>query len=51
VRVKSLSGIALGLENAWSLGRAKFANAPTPGTDKAANAPAIARGEPVHSWN
>ena len=44
MRVKS-SGLAPGLANARPPGSAKFANAPTPGTDKAGKCPAVARGE------
>ena len=41
--VKS-SGVARGLANARPPGSATFANAPTPGTDKAGKCPAVARG-------
>ena len=41
--VKS-SGVARGLANARQPGSATFANAPTPGTDKAGKCPAVARG-------
>ena len=43
MRAKSL-GIALGLVNARPPGRAKFANAPPSGTDKAGKCPPVARG-------
>ena len=43
MRVKS-SGIARGLGNARPPGTTKFANAPTPGTDKAGKGPAVAPG-------
>ena len=44
MRVKSL-GITPGSVNARPPGRANFANAPPPGTDKAGKCHAVARGE------
>ena len=43
MRVKSLE-MALVLGNARPPGTTKFANAPTPGTDKAGECPAVAPG-------
>ena len=50
MRVKSL-GITPGLVNARPPGRAKFANAPPPRTDKAGKCHAVAGGGGGCSWN
>ena len=49
MRVKSL-GITPGSVNARPPGRANFANAPPPGTDKAGKCHAVARGEGGGGW-